>query len=252
MIPVSRRSLLTATAVTTAAGATSSCAALGTATEAAGAALSNPAVQSFLIQLAATIGAELALDWIRGDTEPLSDWEDSIDAKWGEWHESDDVGWCSPLRVYVDNDSRPSIVVKRFYADDAECKTSDRTRDPLNDHVGVFLDSGKDAVLLPAWAWQTVMMFAEQQRMGKEGADLKQVDQLLKLALQPTSSKTDSHETWANAVSTVSWGTVCGPVDVGRIENDDHTYRGIIKVAGFPDEFGESIVFENNLPTESA
>lgn len=238
---ITRRSLFAAIGVTIAAGS-SSCST----------ASMNPLVKDFLVQVASTIGAEVVLGVSEKLEGPFQDWASGISSKWDEWYNGGEVAMCRAHEVVVDNADRPTIVVVDFapvYVPDDACKGYSDPTYPLNRSCAVFFDTANDAVLLPGWAWQTLLMFVEQQKTDKEGAILKQTEQLLKLSLRPTSSHTEEHETWANAVSTVSWQTGLGPVDIGRIEKDDHTYKGVIKVSGFPDEEGSPIVFEKDIPT---
>lgn len=240
MNSIARRSLFAAVGVTIAAGS-SSCST----------ASMNPLVKDFLVQVASTIGAEVVLGVGEKFEGPFKDWASGISSKWNEWHGGEEIGECRAHEVVVDNAGRPTIIVVDFYpayvSDDA-CKGYSDPAYPLNQSCAVFFDTANDAVLLPGWAWQTLLMFVEQQKKDKEGAILKQTEQLLRLSLCPTSSRTEEHETWANAVSTVSWQTGVGPVDIGRIEKDDHTYKGVIKVSGFPDENGSPTVFEEDIP----
>ena len=186
----------------------------------------------------------------------LADWGDGISLKWNEWANGEEISHCGYSEVWVDNSATPTIVVMGFssYIDASveACKASSIKADPLNDYCAVFFDTANDAILLPSWAWQTLLMFADEQRSDKEGADLERIKQFLKISLSPISSHTEEHETWANAVATVSWQTNYGPVDIGRIEKDDHNYEGIIKVSGFPDGSKKPTVFKSDLPTEPA
>ena len=242
MNPVTRRSLFAAVGVTIAAGS-SSCSKTPM----------NFLNKEFLVKIASTIGVEVELEVTFGELKDLfSDLANGISSKWDEWRSGGEIGACRAHKVMVDNAGRPTIVVMDIdpvYITDEICKAAEDPTYPLNQSCAVFFDTANDAILLPGWAWQTLLMFVEQQKIDKEGAILKQTEQLLRLSLCPTSSHTEEYETWANAVSTVSWQTGLGPVDIGRIEKDDHTYKGVIKVSGFPDEEGSPIVFEEDIPT---
>lgn len=252
MSSVSRRALLAVVGVSAVAGG-SSCAAIRNFAEKS---LSNPAVRDFLTQVAATLGAEIIMDVGEKFEGVLADWRDGISLKWNEWANGEEIAHCRYSEVWVDNSATPTIVVVGFFsyvdASVEACKASSIKADPLNDYCAVFFDTANDAILLPSWAWQTLLMFADEQRSDKEGADLERIKQFLKISLSPISSHTEEHETWANAVATVSWQTNYGPVDIGRIEKDDHSYEGIIKVSGFPDGSKKPTVFKSDLPTEPA
>lgn len=249
---VSRRALLAAVGASTVAGS-SSCAAIRNF---AGKSLSNPAVRDFIAQVAAKIGAEIVMDVGEKFEGVLADWRDGISSKWNEWSNEGKIGDCRYHEVRVDNSNTPTIVVVGFLSHDRApteaCKESSIETDPMNDYCAVFFDTANDAILLPAWAWQTLLMFADEQCSDKEGADLERIKQFLKISLSPISSHTEEHETWANAVATVSWQTSYGPVDIGRIEKDDHGYEGTIKVSGFPDGSKKPTVFKGDLPTKPA
>jgi lipoprotein len=249
---VSRRALLATVGVSAVAGG-SSCAAIRNF---AGKSLSNPAVRDFITQVAATLGAEIVMTVGEKFEGVLADWSDGILSKWNEWSNEGEIADCRYGKVRIDNSATPTIVVVGFFsyvdASTEACKASSIKADPMNDYCAVFFDTANDAILLPAWAWQTLLMFADEQCSDKEGADLERIKQFLKISLSPISSHTEEHETWANAVATVSWQTSYGPVDIGRIEKDDHGYEGIIKVSGFPDGSKKPTVFKGDLPTEPA
>lgn len=244
MNSVTRRTLFAAAGVAVVATSSSSCSKASVA--------SSPLVKNFLVEVASAIGAEIVLSVAEKFEGILSDWASGIHSKWVEWKNNGEVANCRAHKVVVDNVDNPTLVVVNLhpvYIVDNACggRYSDPMY-PLNECCAVFFDTAKDAILLPGWAWQTLLMFVEQQKTDKEGAILKQTEQLLRVSLRPTSSRTEEHQTWANAVSTVSWQTGVGPVDIGRIEKEDHTYKGVIKVTGFPDKSGSPIVFEKDIP----
>lgn len=242
MNSITRRSLLAAIGVTVAAGS-SSCS-------------KSPDFlnNSFLAKVASAIGVEVKLEITFGELKDLfGDLASRISSKWGEWRSGGEIANCTEGRIVVDDTGHPTIVVASYfpaYVTDDTCgkRNLDPTY-PLNQSCAVFFDTANDAILLPGWAWQTLLMFVEHQKTDKEGAVLKQTEQLLRVSLCPTSSHVEEHETLANVASIVSWQTRLGPVDIGRIEKSDHTYKGIIKVSGFPDENGSPMVFEEDIPT---
>lgn len=228
---------------------------LASGCQAAGAALSNPAVQSWLVGLASTLGATIITDLAKqGADKTIKDWSTGF---WEAYHrlmpDRTQPGQECAYATGYRSEGTPAFLLIALVAaatsSRSECQAS--KSDPLNDPCAVIINKGKDSFLLPAWAWQTLVTFAQDQTSSKRDADLQQMKALLSVALGPTSSKVESNRSWANAVAYVSYMTHLGPVDLAKVEKPDHSFTGLIKVSGFPDKQGFATVWEYKLPTSA-
>lgn len=243
----SRRSALQATA------AAICIAPLTTGCQAAGSALSNPAVQSWLVGLASTLGATVITDLFKeGPDKTLKEWSTGFWEVYDRLMPDRTESRCVYTKGYR-SEGVPAFLLVALVAA-ATSGVSDCERqpsDPMNDPCAVVINKGKDCFLLPAWAWQTLVTFGEDQVSGKHDAELQQMKALLAVALAPTSSKVESRQSWAKAVAYVSYMTHLGPVDLAKVEKPDHSFSGMIKVSGFPDKQGFATVWEYKLPTSA-
>lgn len=213
----------------------------GAAAPAVGPALSNPATQTFLVSVATSLGASAIEDVLKEGAKGLEKWYGPTQ----EWI----TKWNRKKKSYYYHEVFKSEASPAFLL----VRTSlDANGNPLKDEVGVILNYGAEAVRLPAWAWQTLIMFSEAFLQGRDGANEAQARALMVAALAPTTSKVAKHATPAGAIATVSYQTKLGPVDLAKVEESDHSYSGVIKVSGIPDEALESIVSHYPLPTRVA
>lgn len=238
MTAVSRRCLLVVAAASTVAS-TSSCAKIKNLAKNIG---SNPTVQELIGEIAKEVGANVVLKIAKYTASHLDEWRNNIESKVKEWASGGSVSSCDDDHMWTDNPDSPTIIVRELRGSPSSCEANSS-----NSYCAIFFDAASDVVLLPMWAWMTLREFTKEQYSDKEGADLKRTQALLRMAIRPTSSRTDQHETPGNAVATVSWKTKEGQVDIARIEKDDHTYKGVIKVFGYPDENGLPTVVEMDL-----
>jgi lipoprotein len=222
MTVISRRYLFAVTAV--AATGTSSCGIF-----------KNPRVQKFIKnaieEIAATVGADFVLDLGEYVKDHLGEWKSYIESKVNEWVGEDAISDCDPSKMWTDDPDNPTIIVKEVYGPSSSCEANSD-----DSYCAIFFSGASDAILLPTWSLITLHDFVIEQCEDEEGADLNRIKQLLKKTLCPTSSHTEQYETPGNTVETVSWRTQDGQVEMAKIEKDDHTYEGMIKVDGYPDE----------------
>lgn len=242
---VARRTLLGGVLATAMAPALSGCQVVGSA-------VSNPAVSGWLGQLSATVGANIVTDLSKeGADEAAEAWLTGFWKFYEKWFPERFANHaaCVFAKAYR-SEASPAFLLVATVTAAGECKKL--PADPLNDGCGVIINKGKDGFHLPSWAWQTLVMFSEEMTRGKRDADLQQMKKLLSVALAPTSSKTKRDKSWASAVAYVSYMTHLGPVDIAKVENPDHSHRGLVKVSGLPDKVGAATVWEYPIPTEAA
>lgn len=250
---VSRRTVLGGSVALTAAAALPGCALGGRVAAVA----FNPAVQSWFRDLSVVLGAEAVLRLAEHDVnETVAQWRAGMWDLYHTWFPDVQDNACVAGRTWLAEDGAPQFQLVQIpasipIAGDA-CTSGESLYDPLTDICGVVIDKGSDGFYLPAWSWQSLAMFAHEQLDGLEGADLHQKAALLKVSLAPRSSQTETNQSWAKAVSYVSYETHLGPVDIAKVENPDHTYKGLLKISGFPDQVGASTVWEFDLPTRAA
>lgn len=232
MTVISRRYLFAVAAV--AATGTSSCAIF-----------KNPRVQKFIKnvveEIAASVGADFILDFGKYVEDHLSEWKSYIESKVTEWVGEDAISDCDPSKMWTDDPDNPTIIVKEFYGPSSSCETDS------DSCCAIFFSGASDAILLPTWALVTLYNFVIEQCKDKEGADLNRIKQLLKETLRPTSSHVEQHETPSNTVDTLYWETRYGQVEMAKIEKDDHTYEGMVKVDGYPDGSNPSTVYRTDI-----
>lgn len=247
MTVISRRYLF-AVATVSAVASTSSCATIKNLAKNIG---SSPAVKELIGEVAKEVGADLVLKGIKYAANHLSEWRNYIDSKVEEWVsdgritdcDDDDEDKDEGVSMWTDNPDSPTIIVKELHGSHSFCEANSS-----NSCCAIFFNGASDAFLLPTWAWMTLREFAKKQYSDKEGADLKRRQAFLRLALRPSSSHVERHETLGKVVAdTVCWKTIVGQVDMAKIEKSDHTYKGAIKVSGYPDEKGPSAVDEIDL-----
>jgi len=243
-----RRSLLRSAAIAASIPLVAGCGA-------AAAVLKNPATQTWLATLAATLGANIVTDLAKeGPDEATKAWLTGFWELYAHWFPDRGDNGCAYTSECYRADATPAFLLIALVAaatpDAAACENAQS--DPLNDPCGVVINEGKDGILLPAWAWQTLVTFANDQTGSKRDAELEQTKALLSVTLAPTSSKVQSDQSWARAVEYVSYMTHVGPVDLAKVERPDHSFTGMIKVSGFPDKVGAATVWEYALPTTNA
>lgn len=214
-------------------------------------AVANPAVQGWLVTLAATLSANIITDFSKqGDDATVKEWSTGFWSLYRKWFPERGKNGCVGS-LGRRSDGSPAFMLVRTVTQ--ETPTTEACRqaegDPLHDGCGMVINKGEDGVHLPAWAWHTIAMFCSDVTRGKRGADLERTKRLLSVALGPTSSQTAGDISWAKAVAYISYMTHLGPVDVAKVEQPDHSFRGMIKVSGFPDQTRQGTVWEFPLPT---
>lgn len=216
-----------------------------------GAAAANPAVQAWLVTLSATLGANIVTDFSKkGADATAQEWGTGFWSLYRQWFPERGENGCAvtPGRR---SEGNPAFMLVRTVAQETPTREAcqQAENDPLNDGCGIVINKGADGLHLSAWAWHTISMFCTDVTRGQGGAGLERTKKLLAVALGPTSSHTDVATSWANAVAYVSYMTHLGPVDVAKVEQPDHSFHGMIKVSGFPDENRRGTVWEFPLPT---
>lgn len=210
-------------------------------------AAANPAVNGWLVALAANLGANIITDFsTSGVDSTVKEWSTGFWSLYHKWFPERGQNGCRQS-VGRRSDGSPAFMLVATISSTEECLQA--TPDPLHDGCGIAINKGEDGIYLPAWAWHTIAMFCSDATRGEWGAGLERTRKLLSVALGPTSSHTAGDTSWANAVAYVSYMTHLGPVDVAKVEQPDHSFRGMIKVSGFPDQTRKGTVWEFPLPT---
>ncbi len=207
----------------------------------------NPAVNNWLYQfgiaLAATATVELGKD---------PEWRKAFWTLYEQWFPEREDNGCVTSVTQMSEGPGPLFLLVATRASTEPCKSESNRADPLNDGCGVVINKGEDGFHLPSWAWQSLAMFAHEITTDLSGADLERAKTLLQVSLAPTSSDTGRDQSWAKAVEFISYQTHMGPVDIARVENEDHTFSGLVKVSGFPDATGQATVWTYPIPTTLA
>ncbi len=128
---------------------------------------------------------------------------------------------------------------------------STQASNPMEAQVVALLRQGK-GILLEAWAWQTLTMFAEKFLSGRGGADLEEAKQLLGYALTPAKPRSKKFQTDGKLAAGVTYYAANGSyVEIVKIEESDHSFTGRIKVSGIPDASGVARIETFKLPAEN-
>jgi len=219
--------------------------------QAIGVALANPAVQGWLSALSANLGAQVLTDFsTKGIDATVNEWSTGFWELYHLWFPEAGDNGCVSAYAYR-SEANPTFLLAATYSQSlAGTRCNEAEGDPLNDGCGVVIDTGQDGFHMPSWAWQTLAMFCSESLRWKTGKDLNRQKALLRVALAPVSSHADSQVSWTGAVAYLSYQTHMGPVDIAKIEKPDHSFKGMIKVSGFPDKVDEGTVWEYSLPTQ--
>lgn len=218
-----------------------------------GKAAANPAVRSWLRDFSVALGAGTLVNLTEKISNAINEWGVGFQKLYKEWFPKADGACSLPRETYLSSASPEFLTVPvshgviKGYIAAGTCASPDY----LNDGCALVINKGEDGIYLPGWAWQTLLLFCGEMTKGLSGKDLNQKRALLRVALAPVSSKVKEETTWSNAISALSYKTHMGPVDIAKIEQPDHTYKGFLKVGGFPDEKDEGSVWEFSLPTKA-
>lgn len=242
-VAVSRRTLLAGVPATILLPGVAGCQAVPAAAVAL-----NPAAPGWLAMVAAALAATIVTDLSKeGLDATAEEWLTGYRELQSKWFE-DGQRFCAEHSTAQRSES-PSFLLLALGAAAIGADDICPDMDPLTDRCVVLINKGADGLLLPSWAWQTLVMFSDDMITDLEDAELERMKALLSVALAPTSSQVEANQSWAEAVSYVSYMTHVGPVDIAKVERTDHTFAGLIKIAGFPDAVGEGSVWEFTLPT---
>ena len=242
---INRRSLLLAAGIASVLPVTTGCQAVAVAA-------ANPAVQGWLVALGANLGATIVTDLSKkGPDKTFSEWTTGFWSLYQKWFPDRGQNGCAGTRQAYLATGTPTFILVRTVAQQTSNLETCRNApyDPLNDGCAVVINKGMDGFHLPAWAWHTLAMFCSDMVKDKSGADLERIKALLRVSLAPISSQVARSTSWAQAVAYISYVTHVGPVDIAKIEKSDHSFNGMIKVGGFPDESRRGTVWEFVLPT---
>lgn len=210
-------------------------------------AIVNPAASGWLGQLGTALGASLIEDALKNGAPALEDWYGPT-MEWLSSKGKEGTGYHG-TNAYISDTAKPPFLVVRYHPN----RTPDDPAPHHKSYAGMILNYGDDAVDLPPWAWQTVVMFCDAFLANRDDPGLRQeAKALMQAALAPTSSDVERHHTWANAVHSMSYSSLLGPVDIAAVENEDHTLLGVIKAAGIPDGSMNAKVSHFPLPTADA
>lgn len=218
-----------------------------------GRAAANPAVRSWLRDLSVALGAEILVNLTEKTSNAINEWGMGFQKLYKEWFPKAESVCSLPRETYLSSASPEFLTVPVSYGIIEGRIAAGKCASPdyLNDGCALVINRGQDGVYLPGWAWQTLLLFCDETTKDLSGKDLNQKCALLRVALAPTSSKVKEGATWSNAISTLSYETHMGPVDIAKIEQPDHSYKGFLKVGGFPDEKNVGSVWEFSLPSRA-
>ena len=129
--------------------------------------LKNPHVQSFIAEVAKTVGAEVILDLGKYAADHLGEWKSYIESKVNEWVGESVISNCDSPNMWTDDPENQTIIVREFYGPSPSCETG-----YSNSYCAIFFGGASDVIMLPTWAWMTLRVFAIEQCSDKEGSAL--------------------------------------------------------------------------------
>jgi hypothetical protein len=216
-------------------------ASLSACTAEAAAAVFNPAVDTWLSDLAGAIAATELTNFLNGGAKKLSEY-------WREWF--DDVNSASQSYEYVWGDCYghsipPTVLVQ--VTKSGEPKNYDG--DPMVDGLLACVNYGRDSVYFEPWAWHALSMYVHSMTDGLSGQNLANAQRVCVTGLIPSGTSPDTGRSPENVVAWMTYDTRSGPVEIGKLLGSDGQYFATVKAAGIWDVNQQPLVQQFTLPT---
>lgn len=192
----------------------------------------NPVTDSWLAELATTIGAQVA----------ASEITKGIDAAW--------QSWFPKLQSTLDTIDSPFIYDQAFGHPVPPvvlvglCQTKDSH--PETDRLAAFVNAGTDCVVFEPWAWQALSMFTHALVDNRKDDDLAAYKALGALALAPSGKAAETGKSSQGSVSYMTYEARYGTVEISRL---DSTVQ--VSASGIPTASGAPTVKKFDLQPTS-
>ena len=217
---------------------------LGGCSAAAEAAVFNPAVDTWLWDLAQSIAATQLTNFLNNGISKLAGY-------WREWYD----GVTNQVQDYqvVWNDcyghTIPPVVLAQVSNNKSELNNDG---DPMRDGLVACVDSGEKAVYFDPWAWQALSMYVHEMTSGLSGQNLANAQRVCVSGLIPSGTRPKSGQSPENVVEWMTYDTRSGPVEIGKLLGADGNYLATVKATGIWDADQQPLVKQYKLPTASA
>ena len=205
----------------------------------AAAPVAAPTVGAWLSELATALSVAVAIDVLKyGAKIGVKEWKETLYDRLGPGE-----GWYK-VNGYCRTEVAPALLV-------ATAATEERLDDPKTTDVVVVLKKGREGVRLPSWAWFALSTFGNKY-LDEGDKDLRHERvALLGYALAPAGVREKRVTLPGKLIAGVNYATAAGGyVELGKLENEDHSYTGAIKISGMPDKTGAARVEHFALPSD--
>ena len=207
----------------------------GMGVTACAAAVFNPAVDSWLADLASAIGASVISDIAStGLKDAWAGWQGGVK------RHVDDQSYYWYLDGYVH--PRPPVALVGL----TKSKTID---DPTTDRLMACVNGGQASILFKPWAWQTLASYVNDQTVGKSGDDLANAQNLCVLGVIPSDTRPKTGSSPENTVGWMTYATRLGWVEIAYAQQSDSSWNGILTASGIVDVNGNPVTKSYPLPS---
>jgi hypothetical protein len=220
-------------------------AAAGAGAEAGAAAVAfNPAVSTWLADLAQSVGASVLSDFL----------EEGAKKVYGIWN-----SWMNPVNNSADyygliwsdcySHAIPPVVLVQVNKKDLG---SSYEGDPMKDGLIACVEGGNTAVYFEPWAWQALSIYVQDMTNGLTGQDLANAQAVCVMGLIASGTRPQTGESPGNFVEWMTYQTRSGPVEMGKLLGENGQYLATVKATGIWDDKQQPIVRQFTLPANSA
>lgn len=218
------------------------CAAAGGA--AAEAVVFNPAVDSWLADLANSIAATELTNFLNNGIDKLAKY-------WQNWFNGVNRSTNNYGEVWYDcyGHSIPPVVLVQVTK---KRMPNSYDGDPMLDGMLACVDYGHAAVYFEPWAWQALSIYVHEMTNGLTGQNLANAQAVCVNGLIPSGTRPQTGQSPENVVGWMTYDTRSGPVEMGKLQGPNGSYMATVKATGIWDINQQPIERQFALPTTRA
>ena len=213
-------------------------------TAGAAAAVFNPAVDTWLADLAGAIAATELTNFLNGGVKKLSEY-------WHKWFEGVNYSTKDYEFCWYDcygHSIPPTVLVQVTKSGEPK----NYSGDPMVDGLLACVNYGKDSIYFEPWAWHALSMYVHSMTDGLSDQNLANAQRVCVTGLIPSGTRPKRGRSPENVVSWMTYDTRSGPVEIGKLLGADGNYLATVKAAGIWDANQQPLVRQFTLPTHSA
>lgn len=213
----------------------------GAAAGAAAEAAFNPAVTTWLADLAQSVGASVLTDYLKTGVEKtvgyFHDWLDGVSKQADNYNYiwSDCYGHEIPPVVLVQVSSKKS-----------------EYGDPMVDGLLACVNGGHSAVYFKPWAWQALSMYVHDMTTGLSGQGLANAQRVCVTGLVPSGTRPLTGQSPERVVEWMTYESRGGPVELAKLEGSGSQYLATVKATGIWGANQQPLVKQYALPNQAA